>query len=314
MNKTFSKIVAVGGGTGTSKVLAGLKSYDLDLTGIISTMDSGGSTGILRESFSIPAVGDLRRALGSLASDDPLTSKLAKFLEYRFPKNSELNGHSLGNLLILSALLKNQKNLSLAIEDVSALLKIKGRVIPVATSPSSLYAKLTNGEVLENESSIDTRKSGLESSISEVWINPQINANPEALAAINQADTIIIGPGDLYTSIIPNFLVKDISEAISNSKSKIVYIANISNKIEETANYRLSDFLKVIIKYIGNSIVFDGVIVNQSSDVIEFPIEYDFETCQRLTKQIYTSNIKSENNNNTHDSKKLGEILYKILN
>jgi len=314
MNKTFSKIVAIGGGTGTSKVLAGLKSYDLDLTGIISTMDSGGSTGILRESFSIPAVGDLRRALGSLASDDPLTSKLAKFLEYRFPKNSELNGHSLGNLLILSALLKNQKNLSLAIEDVSALLKIKGRVIPVATSPSSLYAKLTNGEVLENESSIDTRKSGLESSISEVWINPQINANPEALAAINQADTIIIGPGDLYTSIIPNFLVKDISEAISNSKSKIVYIANISNKIEETANYRLSDFLKVIIKYIGNSIVFDGVIVNQSSDVIEFPIEYDFETCQRLTKQIYTSNIKSENNNNTHDSKKLGEILYKILN
>ena len=313
MNKTFSKIVAIGGGTGTSKVLTGLKPYDFDLTGIISTMDSGGSTGLLRKSFNIPAIGDLRKALIGLANNDKLANKLTEIMEYRFPNDSELNGHSLGNLMILSSLLKNQKNLQQTIDEIGTLLNIKGKILPVSITPSTLYAQLSNGDILENESSIDTRKPSLDSYIEKVWIDPKINANPDAIAAIDNADIIIIGPGDLYTSIIPNFLVDGIAKSITSSKSKIFYVANISNKTEETASYRLSDFLKVIITYIGNSKVLDGIILNQPNNDVPLPIKYDLETCNELTKEIYTANIKSQQDNKTHDSKKLGEILYKVL-
>ncbi len=256
--KKQKRIVVIGGGTGVFNVLTGLRDYpDYYLTAIVSTADNGGSSGVLREEFGILPPGDIRRALVALSSCSPI---LAQLFNYRFDSNSSLKGHSFGNLFI-TALEKITNDFNQAIKEAGNILAIKGEVIPVSLDNTQLVAKLENNEFVIGETNIDVPKHNPELKIQRIFLSPEAKANPEAIQAIKLADIIIIGPGDLYTSIIPNFLVKGIKEAVKQSKAKKVYFCNIMTKYGETNNFTAEDFYAIIEKYLGKNVI-DYFVVN----------------------------------------------------
>lgn len=240
----MKKIVVLGGGTGSFVVLSGLKSYPIELSVIVSMMDSGGSTGRLRDQLGILPPGDLRQCLVAL-SDAPLLWR--KLFLYRF-ETGDLKGHNFGNLF-LSALEKTTKNYDEVIKIASFVLKTKGNVIPVTFDQCQLCVKYKNGKILKGEGNIDVNFQEI-SGIDQAFLEPSAFANRQAVDSIVDADYIIIAPGDLYTTIIPILLVNNIADAIRKSKAKIIYILNIMNKSGQTNNYSASDFLSEINKYL----------------------------------------------------------------
>lgn len=254
----MKKVVVIGGGTGVFTVLSGLKEYNYELAAIVTMADDGGSTGVLREEFGILPRGDVRRALVALSSSD--NKVVSELFNFRFDENSSLKGHSLGNLL-LTALEKITGSFPEALKEAVAILNVKGEVIPVTLGDTRLHAELEDGEVIEGETNIDIPKHDPKLKIKKVYLVPDVGANPEAVRAINEADYVILGPGDLYTSIIPNLLVEGIPQALSETKAKIIYITNIMTKYGETNNFSALDFVKIIEKYLGKSTL-DYVVVN----------------------------------------------------
>ncbi len=254
----MKKVVVIGGGTGVFTVLSGLKEYDYQLAAIVTMADDGGSTGVLREEFGVLPPGDVRRALVALSdSDNKMVSEL---FNYRFEENSSLKGHSLGNLL-LTALEKITGSLREALKEAVVILNVKGEVIPVTLSKTKLHANLEDGTIIEGESNIDIPKHDARLKIKKVYLAPEAPANEDAVRAISEADFVILGPGDLYTSIIPNLLVEGIVPALKKTKAKIIYITNIMTKYGETNNFKASDFVKSMESYLGKNII-DYVVVN----------------------------------------------------
>ncbi len=251
MAKHFQKkIVTIGGGTGTFVLLSGLKKYPVKISAIVSMADDGGSTGVLREEFGILPPGDIRRALVALSSAEEL---LAKLFSYRFQEGS-LKGHSFGNLLI-TALERITGSFERAVEEAGKILHISGEVIPVTLSNTRLEAELENGEIIKGETNIDIPKHNGKLKIKKVWLHPKALVNKKAVSAIKNADLIVLGPGDLYTSTIPNLLVRGIVEAIQKSRAKKVFVCNLMTKFGETTGFQASDFLKVIEDYLGKNIL-----------------------------------------------------------
>ncbi|MGB9707168.1 MAG: gluconeogenesis factor YvcK family protein [Microgenomates group bacterium] len=251
MGKT---ITVVGGGTGTYVVLQGLKKYFSDLAVIVSMTDSGGSTGRLRDQLGVLPPGDLRQCLIALSEASNLWRQL--FL-YRFEKG-DLAGHNFGNIF-LSALEKVFGDYEEVVKIASFVLKTKGEVIPVTFDKVHLCVEYQNGKVIKGEGNID-KNFDEKARIRRAYLEPEAKANPRALQRINESDYIIIAPGDLYTSIIPVFLVKKIKEFFKNSKAKIVFILNLMTKSGQTTGYKASDFLKDIFSYTGR--VPNYIIVN----------------------------------------------------
>lgn len=252
----MKKITVLGGGTGTFVVLSGLKEYAFDLSAIITMMDSGGSTGKLRDQLGVLPPGDLRQSLVALSEASLLWRKL--FL-YRF-EAGDLVGHNFGNIF-LSALEKVSKNYNEVIRNASIILKTKGKVIPVTFDKVHLVACYTNGKVLKRETLIDTNKD-ITSKIKDIYLEPKAKGNPEAIKAIEKSDVIVIGPGDLYTSIIPILIVGGIKEALGKSKAKIIYILNLMTKLGQTTGYKASDHLQDLEKFLGRKP--DIILVNNS--------------------------------------------------
>lgn len=261
MKKDSSKqkhIVVIGGGTGTYTVLSGLKKYPVMLSAIISMADDGGSTGLLREEFGMLPAGDVRCALVALSSLE--NEFLAKLFTYRF-KEGGINGHSFGNL-ILTALERTTGSFENAIEKAAELLKVeKGNVIPVTLSDVRLFAELEDGSIIKGETNIDIPKHDGTLKISRVWLEPKARANIKAVRAIKRADLIVIGPGDLYTSIIPNLLVAGVQKALLETKARKVYVMNLMTKFGETHGFVAQDFLHTLEAYLEPNF-FDGVIIN----------------------------------------------------
>ncbi|MGB9681292.1 MAG: gluconeogenesis factor YvcK family protein [Minisyncoccia bacterium] len=255
--KQQKRIVVIGGGTGVFNVLNGLKDYPYHLSAIVSIADDGGSSGILRGEFGILPPGDLRRALAALSSS---SSILAQLFNYRFENGSSLKGHSFGNLFI-TALERITGDFNQAIKEAGKILGIKGEVIPVSLDNTRLVAKLENNDLIIGESNIDVPKHNPCLAIKKVFLSPSAKANPEAIRAILSADIIIIGPGDLYTSVLPNFLVKGIKEAVRKSKAKKIYFCNIMTKYGETNNFTAKDFYAILEKYLGKGII-DYFVIN----------------------------------------------------
>jgi uncharacterized cofD-like protein len=255
MNK--KNIVVIGGGTGSFTVISGLKKYPVDIAAIVTMADSGGSTRILREEFGILPPGDVRQALIALSNSEKLLSDL---FNYRFNEGSGLCGHNFGNLLI-TALERIKGNFEKAIEEAGKILNIKGEVIPVTLKNTNLYARLENGQTIEGEANIDVPKHNANLKIEKVYLKPKALANKKAKSAILRADFIVIGPGDLYTSIIPNLLVKGIPQAIRKSKAKKIYACNLMTKFGETNNFSGLDFVKTVENYLGKDVL-DYVIFN----------------------------------------------------
>jgi uncharacterized cofD-like protein len=239
-------VVTIGGGTGSFMLLTGLKKYPVNISAIVSMADDGGSTGVLRDELGVLPPGDVRQCLVALSESSEL---LRELMNYRFEKGG-FKGHSFGNLL-LSALEKIKDSFIDGVEEAAKILNVKGEVIPVTSHDAHLYIKLKNGKILKGENEInhafDIEKNG----IHKIYFSPRVKANPKAISSIAKADLIIIGPGNLYCSILPNLIVPGIPQAIRKSKAKVVYNCNLVNKKGHTEKFMLDDYVEAINKYIG---------------------------------------------------------------
>ncbi|WP_425449496.1 gluconeogenesis factor YvcK family protein [Dethiothermospora halolimnae] len=251
------KIVVIGGGTGLSVLLRGLKLYTNNITAIVTVADDGGGSGILREDLGMLPPGDIRNCLLALANTEPTMEKL---LQYRFT-DGHLSGQSFGNLFI-AAMNGIYGNFEQAIKEMSNVLAVTGRVLPMTLEDVELYAKLKNGTVIRGESNIPEKNKELRSRIDYIFIKPR-NSKPldETVKAIKEADVIVLGPGSLYTSIIPNLLVKDIPKYIWRSSATKVYIPNVMTQPGETDGYNVLNHVETIFRHSRKKII-DYVIVN----------------------------------------------------
>ncbi len=262
------KIIVVGGGTGSFVVLSGLKKYTADLTAVVTMMDSGGSTGRLRDQYGVLPPGDVRQALIAMSKSPQIWREL--FL-YRF-HNGDFSGHNFGNIF-LTVLEKITGDFEKGIELAEYILQTKGTVIPVTLEKTNIVAKLKNGHLIKTEALIDKKEK--RSAIEKLFLDKQVAVNQKAVSCIREADYIIIGPGDLYTSIIPNFIFSDIVDAYKESKATKIFILNLMNKMGQTDNFSASDFIKIYTKILGSD-AFDHVLVNNS--IIDQSIEERYES------------------------------------
>lgn len=316
---TGPKIVVVGGGTGLSTMLRGLKNYTDNITAIVTVGDDGGGSGKIREDFGMLPPGDIRNCILALADTEPIMEKL---LQYRF-KEGSLEGQSFGNLF-LAAMAGISDNFEEAVQRMSSVLAVTGKVLPVTLDDMKLVATLENGDKIEGESRIPDEAIARKSRIKKLMINPK-NAKPlvEALKAIEEADAIIMGPGSLYTSIIPNLLVTDIADTISNSKAIKIYISNIMTQPGETDDFTAFDHLKTLMHYGGKNCV-EYIIANNgsiSTDIEERYlkegsklVELDRDKIKSLNIEIIEENlVKIGKGYVKHDSEYLAEIIMKTI-
>lgn len=254
------KIVIIGGGTGSFVALQGLKKYPVELTAIVSMSDSGGSNKRIRDEFGLLPTSDIRSCLVALADEQGESGLLRRLFMYRFEKGKGISGMTFGNLFMaaLSDILGSQKD---AIAQTGKILRINGTVIPVTYTNTHLFAEYENGLVLNEEHFIDEPKHDGTLKIKKLYLEPHGVANPDALAAIETADYIVIGPGDLYTSILPNILVKGIAEAIKNSNGKKIYTLNLMTKYGQTYGFTAKDHIDVLELFLARSKI-NYVLVN----------------------------------------------------
>lgn len=317
------RIACIGGGTGLFNLLMGIKNLpDVLPVSIVSTTDDGGSSGRLKESFGVLPPGDVRRSLVALSTAPQTMNEL---MTYRFSEGGCFIGHSLGNLL-LTALTKIKGSMALAVSGLSDILNIQGIVVPVATTKSNLCAMFKDGTVIKGESNIDLGKGrSSDLRVKKCWHEPPSKCDPNAFASIINADIVTIGPGDLYTSVITNFLINDIRRAIAEAKAKKIYICNIMTKPGETANFTAMDHIKEIVKYLKQDCL-DYVIISDNralskgalsrySKKKQFPVQMgDISEIKRVTKaKIIIADVAHETELIRHDSQKIADCLAKII-
>ena len=312
----LKKVVVLGGGTGLSTLLRGLKQFPVDITAVVSVSDDGRSTGKLRKEFNVPAVGDIRQVIIALSETEPLFKKL---LNYRFNTNSELNGHALGNLL-LTALIDVAGNMSTGIESLGKILNLKGKVLPLTEDNVILMAKMDDNSVVEGEHNITES----EKNIKEIFYKKTPKVLDEVIYEIEHASLIIFSMGSLYTSLLPNLICDEVKVAIDNSKADIMYICNIMTQPGETDDYKASDHIKTINKYLINRKI-DVVIVNNGKITKKIKNKYlsmeqkdqvilDKVELKKLNLKIITDNfVKVENGILRHNIAKLGFHIYAYL-
>ena len=318
----MKKVVVIGGGTGNFTVLRGLKNYEVEISAIVSMADDGGSTGILRDELGVLPPGDVRQCLIALSNS---SSMMRSLMNYRFEQGG-LEGHSFGNLF-LSALEKVTGSFEKAIEEVGKILYIKGKVIPVTTHQVRLKMILKDRNVLEGEKEIYLSQK-IDQGYTSLFLEPYATANPRAIDEIVNADLVIVGPGGLYTSLIPNLLVEGVSDALRKSSAKKVFIVNLMNRKGQTTDFTVGSYLKEMERFIGAD-VFDYVIVNNQMPVEQLIeryaeegklIENDLKDEERMISAPLLGELKEnykidliKRNLIRHDSKKLAQELMKIV-
>jgi uncharacterized cofD-like protein len=310
------RIVIIGGGTGLPVLLRGLKHYPVDITAIVTVADDGGSSGRLREDLHIPPPGDIRNVLAALSDVEPLIEEM---FQHRFKTSNELSGHSLGNL-ILAAMTSITGNFVHAIQEMSKVLNVHGKVLPAAIQSVVLNAEMEDGTIVSGESKIPY--SGKK--IHKVFLTPDdIRPLPETLQAIRQADLIILGPGSLYTSILPNLLVPKLGEEVCRSRAKKVYICNLMTQAGETHNYSASDHVEALYKHMDSAFIHTILVNNEEipqdvqlryKEELANPVQYDLPRLFELGLEVVHADIAiQEKGALRHDPKKVAEILYNLL-
>lgn len=310
-------VVVLGGGTGLSFLLKGLKQYPLNLTAIVTVSDDGYSSGRLRQEFNIPAVGDLRRVIVALSETEPLVEQL---FNYRFSTTSDLDGHTLGNLL-LTAMCDITENMTNGIDALGKVINLKGKVLPLTDSNVVLMGEMEDGSIVEGECNITKSPKP----IKKVFYKEKPKVNPKVLQALENADCIILSMGSLFTSIIPNLICEEVIKKIDKSKAKIMYVCNIMTQPGETNGYTVSDHIKLLNSYLGKKKI-DTVIVNNGklSDSLvkkyetleqKDPVIIDHEQLKDLNVNLVEKNFVSiENNVIRHNSAKLSfQIFSEIM-
>ncbi|MFA5146264.1 MAG: YvcK family protein [Candidatus Omnitrophota bacterium] len=309
------RIVVIGGGTGLSTLLHGLKEYTSNITAIVTVADDGGSSGRLREDFDVLPPGDIRNCLVALADAEPLMGKLFQF---RFGEGTELSGHSFGNLFI-TAMSKVAGNFDAAIKESSKVLAIRGSVLPSTLEKVTLMAKHEDGSETVGESQIPKAKSP----IRRIFLRP-VNCRPtdEAVEAIKRADAIVLGPGSLYTSIMPNLLVGKIYQEILSSKALKMYVCNVMTQKGETDDYKASDHLKAIIEHttpgiveycIMNTAKIPPEILKKYKDEEAYPVVPDSENLKKMKCKVIEAHIVTIRDYVRHDAVKLAKIIVDLV-
>ena len=310
------KVVVLGGGTGTSTLLRGLKEFPIDLTAVVSVCDDRKSTGVLREEFNIPAVGDIRRVLIALSETEPLVREL---FNYRFSTTSDLDGHTVGNLL-LTASSEITGNLSDGIEALSKVLNLKGKVVPLTEDNVVLMGEMADGSVVEGEHNITVSK-GI---IKKVYYKEEPVPTREAVKALEEADLIILSMGSLFTSVIPNLICEEIIKAIDRSKAKVMYVCNMVTQPGETEGFKVSDHIKFLNQYLGEHKV-DVVIANNGKIDEEMaerygsleqkdPVELDRKKTKSLVEKVISDDyVIIRNNLLRHNALKLSMHIFGYL-
>lgn len=300
MNK---KVVIIGGGSGTSTLVRGLKQFPIDLSVVVSVCDDGRSTGILREEFDIPAIGDLRKVISSLSETEPL---FAELLEYRFKTTSDLNGHAVGNLL-LAALCNITGNMSDGIESLSKVLNLKGKVLPLTEDNVVLMGIMEDDSIVEGEHKITES----DKKIKDIYYKEKPILNEEVIKKIKEADMIILSMGSLYTSISCNLIIDEMKEAIDESKGKILYVCNMFTQPGETDDYKASDHINILNRYLGKRKI-ETVIVNNGKIPKKYlekyhreedkdPVIIDKENLNELNVKIIEDNFVKKDIDVKHD-------------
>jgi len=310
------KIAAIGGGVGTAQLLRGLKKYsDLDLTAIISMADDGGSAGRVRRAFDIQPPGDLITCLAALSADESVVKDmlLYRFKGDRYGHDTSLEGQKLGNLVIV-ALRDITGDFNLAFEKLSEILLPRGSVLPATKNLVSIWAKTSEGKKITGEENIDLGRYKGKRELESVHLIPQnAPALDKTLEAIKNADTIIAGPGDLYTSILPVLIIPDITKALKRSKAKKIFVVNVTNKPFETPNYYAEDYQKAVIRHLGFDPFHIYLINNNTDAVIPDNLNYHYVTTETKNKRFIFKDIVQADYSIHHDSDKLAKEILQLI-
>jgi len=303
-------IVVIGGGTGLSVLLKGLKQYTSRITAMVTVSDDGGSSGRLRSELGVLPPGDIRNCLVALAETETLMNRV---FQHRFLQGGSLQGHNLGNLLLV-AMTEITGDFILAIREVSKVLAVRGKVLPATLEPVILGGIMADGNQVIGETAIRDYPA----SIKEIYLIPECGPLPETLQAINEADAIIIGPGSLYTSIIPNLLVKGVIEAIADSRAPKFYISNIMTEEGETDNFTAADHLRVMQKHTGKQII-DYAVVNSGKldeerlkryiEEKAVPVRSSLDEITKMGINIIERDLVSDTEVAWHDADKLARVI-----
>lgn len=306
------KVVVIGGGTGLSTMLSGIKFYSRNVTAIVTVADDGGSSGRLRREFDILPPGDIRNCLAALADDSDLMTKLFR---YRFEKGEGVSGHSFGNLFI-TAMTEVTGSFDTAIEESSKILAIRGRVLPASLDPIRLRAEFVDGSTVEGETAIPEK--GLP--VKELSLLPKnARANQDAIKAIKEAELIVMGPGSLYTSVLPNLLIDEIKEAVEASEACKIYACNIMTQKGETDSYTASKHVRVLLNHCSSKIINHCIINHAACDTStllkyakqhSFPVIPDREKIDELGVKVVVTDLISEAEYIRHDPEKLAKIIF----
>ncbi len=308
------KIVAVGGGTGLSMLLKGIKNITNNITAVVTVGDDGGSSGRLREEMGVLPPGDIRNCIAALADDEDLVTKL---FQYRFKTGEGLEGHSFGNLF-LTALCSITGNMVRAVQESSNVLSIRGRVLPSTLDDMKLVAEMEDGRIIHGESNIPEANG----KIKRLFTDPQkCKALDEVILAIQNADLIILGPGSLYTSVTPNLLIPEIAQEIAKSKAKKIYVCNIMTQPGETDNYRVSDHINTLITHAGSKNIIDAVLVNdylpenladKYQQANSYPVKLDIDNIHKLGIKIFHKKLIQDSKEGLvrHSSNRVARAIY----
>lgn len=307
------KVVVIGGGSGLSVLLKGLKQFPVDLTAIVTVADSGGSSGILKREFNIPAPGDLRNVMVALSDVEPLIEEV---FQHRFKEESSIGGHPLGNLLI-TAMIEITGDIGKAIEKLRKLFNIKAKILPATLEKIEIIAEKENGEIRLGEDNIPV----VGEKIKKIYYEGKVNTPEQNLKEIEKADMIILGIGSLYTSIIPNLICPDMQEALKRSNAKKIYICNAMQQPGETEGYSVSDHVASINNHVGynmvEKVIFDSREIPEkilkrywaeNSDIVKL----DIEKIEKLGAQVVEANIIQVDKNKKirHNPYKLAATIY----
>lgn len=315
------RVVAVGGGTGMFTVLSGLTRLTSHLTAVVTMSDNRGSSGRLRDELGTLPSGDVRRCLVALA-DRQRSLILRQLFEYRFERGTGLSGHSFGDLL-LAALGEILGAPERAIEEAGRLLGIRGQVLPVTLTDTTLHARLADGHVIHGETDIDIREVHQGAGIENVYLNPPARANERVIEAIERADMIVLGPANLYTGVIPNLLVDGVAEAIRSSTAMRVYVVNVMTKHAETDGYAASDFIRQVLRYLGTGPALDCAVINYHESLphellekykaeASEPVTIDLSACYDLVPHVFIRPLTTTGNYVRHDPALLADLLLEI--
>jgi uncharacterized cofD-like protein len=304
------RIVAIGGGTGLSTLLRGLKGYSANITAVVAVADDGGSSGRLRQQLGIVPPGDIRNCIAALADAEPLMTQL---MQYRFPSGSGLDNHAFGNLFI-AAMTAVTGDFEEAVRESNRVLAVRGQVLPATSVPLNLSAQLASGRHLYGQVAIATAEEPIE----RVFIEPaDVRANGEALERILEAEMIVLGPGSLFSSVLPNLLIPDVRDALSAASGLKVYVCNVATQSGETEAMTASQHLRALFAHIGEDLV-DYVIINRNTDArrpagwLAQPVEVDVRRLEELPVVIVEEDVIDPANAHRHDPAKLAAALMRL--